>query len=148
MVDYKQFLNTAMKSLSLDKFCKIDFILNEFWKSKFPKENQKQQLITIEVFNQAFYQFFNREMKLLSSEATENILNECFSYLLKKNKKSISKRHLRKVIKRNFREIFRNLLKYEGTISDLPTNISNIIKSGSGEIQYNGEMMDFIGTIP
>jgi hypothetical protein len=58
-----------------------------------------------------FYEFFGRELKLLSSDDIESILNECFSYLLKKNRKGISKRHLRKVVRRNFKEIFSPLLK-------------------------------------
>mmetsp|Transcript_17037 Transcript_17037/g.16261 ORF Transcript_17037/g.16261 Transcript_17037/m.16261 type:complete len:137 (+) Transcript_17037:480-890(+) len=36
----------------------------------------------------------------------EPIVNECFSYLLKKNKKYMSKRNLKKVMKRHFKDLF------------------------------------------
>eukprot|EP00347_Sterkiella_histriomuscorum_P020061 403339250 len=108
LVDYKFFLNSAIKALSLEQFDNETFIIEQFWKNKFGDLTHRQ--VSIEEFNQAFYQFFNKENRLLSIDFVDQIINECFSYLLKKNKKFISKRSFRKVVKRNFRDIFNLIL--------------------------------------
>ena len=104
MIDYKLFLNSAIKALSSESFDNETFIIEHFWKCKFG--DNSHQPVLIDDFNQAFFNFFNKDTKLLSINYIEQILNECFSYLLKKNRKSISKRNLRKVIKRHFRDLF------------------------------------------
>ena len=74
-----------------------------FWKAKF---QQSETSVSIEQFNQTFYQYFNKEHRLLSIEYVEQITNECFSYLLRKNRKQISKRNFRKVARRQFKDVF------------------------------------------
>ena len=78
-------------------------MIEHFWQAKFDSETQK---VPIETFNQAFYQFFGKDVKLLQMDQIEVVLNECFQYLLKKNKKAISKRSFRQVIAKSFKFLF------------------------------------------
>jgi hypothetical protein len=55
---------------------------------------------------------FTKETSLLKIEEIEDVLNECFSYLLKKNKKYISKRGFKKVLKRHFKELFLTVFNF------------------------------------
>ncbi len=69
--------------------------------------DSRRNKVPIELFNEAFYQFFGKNTPpLLEIDLIQSILNECFQYLLKKNKKTISKRTLRTVIARNFKFVF------------------------------------------
>ena len=121
LIDYKLFLNSAIKALSQENFDNEIFIIEHFWKSKFGDRSQQQ--VPIDSFNQAFYQFFNKDTKLLSIDYIEQVLNECFAYLLRKNKKSISKRNFRKVIKRYFKDIFSLIFfSFEQKAQTLPLN--------------------------
>ena len=43
---------------------------------------------------------------MIPIDSIDAIVNDCFQYALRKNKKYISKRSFRKVIKRNFRDVF------------------------------------------
>jgi hypothetical protein len=109
LIDYKLFLNSAIKALSQEHFDNETFILEQFWKCQFGDSGSHRQ-VSIEEFNQAFYRFFNRDAKLLPIEAVEQVLNQCFSYSLRKNRKVISKRAFRKVVRRCFKDIFSMIL--------------------------------------
>jgi len=95
----------ALASQDLDN---DTFVLEHFWRAQF---DHSKSNIPIEVFNQAFYSFFHQTNNLLPVKAVEEILNECFSYMVKKNKNHISKRHLKKVIKRHFPNVFQEIFK-------------------------------------
>jgi hypothetical protein len=84
-----------------------------------PIRDQKHQKVPLEIFNQAFYQFFNRDAHLLEIDQIQAILNDCFQYLLKKNKKHISKRTFRTVITRQFKFLFPMIIhRYHKLSSD------------------------------
>lgn len=75
LLDYKLFLNAVIKTLSHEHFDVETFVIECFWKHKF---DSSQANVSIEAFNQAFYQFFNRDTKLLGVDTIEEVLNECF----------------------------------------------------------------------
>ena len=98
MVDFKYFLNSAVKSMAHPQF--IDsFVIDQFWKIRFLDE----KCIPIEKFNKEFHTFFKAK---LDAALIDSILNDCFSYILKKNRKYIVKRALKKVIKRGYSKVF------------------------------------------
>jgi hypothetical protein len=76
LIDYKVFLNVSLKSLSKEHLTFQDFLLELFWDSRIG--GGSHQGAKIDVFNQAFYEFFHRDTRIMSVELTERVLNECF----------------------------------------------------------------------
>jgi hypothetical protein len=93
----------VVKTVSKDSYSNDQFILDLFWEAKF---QASQKHVDLETFNKEFFDFFKEMIKI---KDIENILNECFNYLLKKGKDHMSKRILKKVFNKGHKDLLEGI---------------------------------------
>lgn len=63
---------------------------------------------------------------MLSRPDIEKILNDCFSYLLKKGKDHMSKRILKKVVAKNYQKIFDSVFETQEKLTEESEDKENV----------------------
>lgn len=77
---------------------------------------------------------------MLEIDQIQSILNECFQYLLRKNKKTISKRTLRTVIARNFKFVFPNIIgRYHKKVSGASDHTKSTETNNNQRVLHSAE---------